>query len=411
VWRRGAEPIIERYWSIPKSHDTRAVSRGEAEEATDIAIAESVKRQLVSDVPLGVFLSGGVDSSLVVHYMARAGASPIRTFSVRFDEAAFDESAVARDVATRYGTEHHVFDAADVSGTDWIELVNKLDQPFADPAFIPLAALARLTRRSVTVALSGDGGDELFGGYARFLDTEDRYPTRSWANLLAGLIKRGLAPAALMRRTLSGRARIEYRKVEVGPYPGTRKDLAAYLQPEAVATARPDRVLEAWHALIDEFGGRATTDAMMRADIWSYLSEDCLAKTDRATMAFGLEARVPLLGNPVLDHVLPLQSSIHFDPAGKAILRALARKHLPEAVWRRNKRGFSVPLGTYFGGAWREVGDDLVSRCSVLAPWLQADAVSSLWGKARRGRASRRLMYTFLVLLAWLDKNGRKIST
>jgi asparagine synthase (glutamine-hydrolysing) len=141
------------------------------------------------------------------------------------------------------------------------------------------------------------------------------------------------------------------------------------------------------------------------------LSEDCLAKTDRATMAFGLEARVPLLGNPVLDHVLPLQSSIHFDPAGKAILRALARKHLPEAVWRRNKRGFSVPLGTYFGGAWREVGDDLVSRCSVLAPWLQADAVSSLWGKARRGRASRRLMYTFLVLLAWLDKNGRKIST
>ncbi|MFZ5862139.1 MAG: asparagine synthase (glutamine-hydrolyzing) [Nitrospirota bacterium] len=409
LWRKQAEPVIEAYWSIPGPNRAGAATRTEFIEAADAALAESVRRQLIADVPIGAFLSGGIDSSLVVHYMSAAGAKPVRTFSVRFAAASVDESAVALDVARQYGSEHTVFDAEDLSGDAWRTLIDTQDQPLADPAFVPLAALSRLTRQSVTVALSGDGGDELFGGYARFFDTEGRHPAKCWQPWLAALIRRGLAPPALTRRALSGRALIDYQKVELGPYPGTRKDFAAYLRPEALAATRPDRVLDQWHALLEQFGGQADTDAMMRADLWTYLSDNCLMKTDRAAMAFGLEGRVPLLGNPVLDLVLPQPASIHFDHAPKAVLRALAQRYLPRSVWDRPKQGFTVPLDRYFHGAWKAVGDELVSRSRELAPWLREEAIRSLWGQARH-RGSRRLMYTFLVLLAWLDRHHRNIT-
>lgn len=409
TWRHGEDAIVQRYWSVPCA-SKRALPRAELVEATDHAINESVRRQLVADVPIGAFLSGGVDSSLIVHYMARNAAHPIRTYSVRFPDAEFDESSAAKDVAGAFGTDHTVFDAEDISGSAWFDHVTALDQPLADPAYIPLASLSRLTRASVTVALSGDGGDELFGGYARFLDTEATYPPKFWHSALAALIRGGFAPAGLTRRTLSGRAMIDYRKVELGDFPGTRKDIASYLRPDTLSLAHPERTLEVWQHLISEFGGVANTDAMMRADLWTYLSENCLVKTDRASMACGLEARVPLLGNPVVDFILQFPSEVHFDPKPKSVLRALAKQHLPRSVWDRAKHGFSVPLQRYFNGAWREVGDDLVSRADDIAPWLRADAISALWRDARQKRGSRRLMYTFLVLLAWLEKNRAYVT-
>jgi asparagine synthase (glutamine-hydrolysing) len=409
TWSRNGKVKLRRYWSIPRA-GISAPDAAALIEASDQAIAESVRRQLVADVPIGVFLSGGIDSSLIVHYMAKGGARPIRTYSVRFPEAELDETSAAQDVANAFGTEHTVFDAEDISGEAWLKHVTALDQPLADPAYIPLASLSRLTRSSVTVALSGDGGDELFGGYARFLDTEAKYPASAWQPILAALIRAGLAPTGLTRRTLSGRAMVDYRKVELGNYPGTRKDVATYLAPDALAQASPDRTLEAWHKLIDEFGGVTDTDALMRADLWTYLSENCLVKTDRASMAFGLETRVPLLGNPVTDLILRYPSSVHFDPQPKAILRALAQRYLPRSVWGRPKHGFSVPLQRYFNGAWQDVAGDLVSRTRDIAPWLRGEAVDALWSASRRKQGSRRLMYTFLVLLAWLDRNRSHVT-
>jgi asparagine synthase (glutamine-hydrolysing) len=142
----------------------------------------------------------------------------------------------------------------------------------------------------------------------------------------------------------------------------------------------------------------------MRADLWTYLSENCLAKTDRASMAHGLEVRVPMLGNGVLDAVLGLPADAHLEPEGKALLRALARRHLPEAAWNRPKHGFSVPLRELFNGAWRETAERAVSRCREIAPFLDAPQVAALWEEAREGRGSRRLAYTFVVLLLWLEK-------
>jgi asparagine synthase (glutamine-hydrolysing) len=406
-WRVGTNgsypPATPRqWWDIPDAGG-KLPRREALIEETDILLAQAVKDQLVADVPLGAFLSGGIDSSLVVHYMAQAGASPLKTFSVRFAEAGFDESPAAQAVAERYGTEHHVLDAPELTADTLAAALADLDQPLADPAYIPTWALSRLTRQHVTVALSGDGGDELFGGYPRFLDSADRYPDSMGKRLLRLLLRHGLAPASLNRRALAGAELLLYRRVELGDYRGSRKDLRRYLSPAIARAARPQATLELWRELAAGHGAY-DRGALLRADLWTYLSENCLAKTDRASMAHGLEVRVPLLANAIQDRMLGLPAGVHFDAGGgKALLRALARRHLPEAVWDREKHGFSVPLRANFAGPWQDWCSAQVAAARMRAPWLDAAAIEALWHDARRGRGNVRLFYTFAVLLAWLE--------
>jgi asparagine synthase (glutamine-hydrolysing) len=168
---------------------------------------------------------------------------------------------------------------------------------------------------------------------------------------------------------------------------------------------RQEHTLEGWRHLALAFGGHMDTGSLMRADLWTYLSENCLAKTDRASMLHSLEVRVPMLSNAVLDRVLTLPARVHFDHAGgKVLLRRLAQKHLPERVWNRPKHGFSVPLQTYFNGQWQDVGNDFFDRSQRIAPFLDNNSLRALWNGAKTGTASRRLAYTFLVLLIWLDQ-------
>ena len=393
---------IEPYWKIPAPPKSNSKS---SLEELDALLRRTIEAQLVSDVPLGAFLSGGIDSSLIVHYMAEASARAPLTFSVRFPDAGYDESDAALAVARRYGTEHHVLDAPRLGAAELERALAALDQPLADPAYVPTYALAELTRRHVTVALSGDGGDELFGGYARFLDTEDLHPDGPARRLLRALVSLRLAPGALLRRGLAGQELLLYRHVELGPWPVSRKSLARYLAPEALARCRPQATLARWLELARAFGGRMTSAALMRADLWTYLSENCLVKTDRASMAHGLEVRVPLLGNALADFALAQPAARHLQPEPKALLRTLAREKLPREVWGRPKHGFSVPLLAGFNGPWRELCEHAVSRTRELAPFLDARAVQALWRSARAGRASRRLAYTFIVLLLWLERH------
>jgi asparagine synthase (glutamine-hydrolysing) len=399
-WQDG-KVRVEPYWSIPQP-----VASGDpdAGEKLDALLAETVSAQLVSDVPLGAFLSGGIDSSLIVHYMAQAKARPLLTFSVRFPEEGFDESPAARAVARQYGTEHHVLDAPRIGADELSAALGALDQPLADPAYVPTYELSRLARRHVSVALSGDGGDELFGGYKRFLDTEEKNPDSALKRMLRAAIGAGLAPGALLRRSLAGRDLLLYRRSELGPWSASRKSLSLYLKKEILQEARPEDALRLWRDLSSRYG-QVDSAALMRADLWTYLSENCLVKTDRAGMAHGLEVRVPLLGNPVVDFALAQPASAHLGPEPKALLRALAKKKLPKEVWDRPKHGFSVPLLENFRGPWRELCEGLVSRTSDLAPFLNARAVRTLWQDALEGRGSRRLAYTFVVLLLWLERN------
>ncbi|MDK9701968.1 MAG: asparagine synthase (glutamine-hydrolyzing) [Sulfuritalea sp.] len=402
-WKAGSRAKPRRWWTIPDATE-KAPKREALVEETDGLLAQAVKDQLIADVPLGAFLSGGIDSSLVVHYMAQAGARPIRTFSVRFAEAGFDESPHAQAVADQYGTEHHILDAPELTADTLAAALADLDQPLADPAYIPTWALSRLTRRHVTVALSGDGGDELFGGYPRFLDSADRFPDSIGKQILRGLLRHGLAPTSLRRRALAGAELLLYRRVELGDYRGSRKDLRRYLVAGVARAAQPERTLELWRELAARHGNY-DRGALLRADLWTYLSENCLAKTDRASMAHGLEVRVPLLANAIQDRMLRLPAAVHFDAGGgKALLRALARRHLPEAVWNREKHGFSVPLRANFAGPWRDWTDAQVAAAAARAPWLAAGPLAALWREARQGKGNVRLMYTFAVLLAWLER-------
>ncbi|MBE0613567.1 MAG: asparagine synthase (glutamine-hydrolyzing) [Burkholderiales bacterium] len=396
---------VEPYWTIPAESEVRPPGQEELAREFDALLQDSVRSQLVSDVPLGAFLSGGIDSSLMVHYMAGAGAKPVRTFSMRFGEAAYDETRHAEAVARQYGTEHHIIDAPDIGPDRLLETIVALDQPLADPAYITTAELSRLTRTRVTVALSGDGGDELFGGYARFLDIEANHPDTLVKRMLRALIASGLLPGSLRRRSLAGQDLLLYRRLELGPYEASRKSLKRYLGPTAWQACRPEKTLEGWRQLALAFGGRMDSGSLMRADLWTYLSENCLVKTDRASMLHSLEVRVPMLANAVLDRVLALPARVHFDDAGgKVILRRLAQMHLPEQVWNRPKHGFSVPLQAYFKGQWQNAGDEYFGRSSHIAPFLDSKSLSALWSGAKTGAASRRLAYTFLVLLIWLDK-------
>lgn len=395
---------LSAWWRVP-----RAPIRGDDQESliagADAAIRESVTRQLVADVPLGAFLSGGIDSSLMVKYLSEQSTSPIRTFSMRFSDEQFDESRHARAVAALYGCEHHEFSAPDVTGKVFAAAIGDLDQPLADPAYVMTHALSRLTREHVTVAISGDGGDELFGGYPRFLKTADHYPVKWWQSPARRLINAGVLPEALLRRTLSGVEMLHYQRVELGPWPG-RKDMRRVLMPDLVARAQPEKTLNLWRELLAEQGACIGSDALMRADLWTYLSENCLGKTDRASMAHGLEVRVPLLGQPVIDFALRQPAAVHLAGGLKSILTGLAKQTLPETVWNREKHGFSVPLHRYFNGEWQAVADDVFARCASIAPFLDAAAVRRLWAEGKTGRASRRLVYTLLVLLLWLDGRG-----
>lgn len=401
-WRESNMRVLQ-YWVIPQPAERREAAGATSE--LDTLLRETVAGQLVSDVPLGAFLSGGIDSSLIVHYMAEAGARPLLTFSVRFPEAGYDESQAALAVARRYGTQHHVLEAPRITGEVLQRALHALDQPLADPAYVATFELSRLARRHVAVALSGDGGDELFGGYARFLDTEDANADSVPKRILRALIAARAAPGALLRRSLAGQELLLYRRVELGPWPVSRKSLSRFLHPDFVRRAAPEDTLGKWMALARSFGGRMDSAALMRADLWTYLSENCLVKSDRAGMAHGLEIRVPLLGNRVVDFALAQPSERHLRPEPKALLRALAREKLPEGVWNRPKHGFSVPLLDNFRGPWRELCEHAISRARELAPFLDSGAVEAAWRSALEGRGSRRLAYAFIVLLLWLENH------
>ncbi len=236
VWRFGDQgPSIERYWRPPLSDaDLPVPSEAELEELLDGA----VKRQMISDVSIGVFLSGGIDSSLIAALMARHSAKPVRTFSIAFDDAAMNESPIAQLVAKQYGTDHTVLRAEEVGPEELLELIGRLDEPFADAAVVPTYALSKMTARHVKVALSGDGGDEVFGGYPKyFLGQLNGHglPLR-WLfhQSLRAFPWKPRGMSHLYRRTLSSQERVRWSFTTYGDFPIFRKDLRQVLMPATI---------------------------------------------------------------------------------------------------------------------------------------------------------------------------------
>jgi asparagine synthase (glutamine-hydrolysing) len=355
-WRFGAsEPTIERYWSPPLEDPALPVpDEFELEDLLD----KAVKRQMISDVPIGAFLSGGIDSSLLVAFMARHSAQPVRTFSVAFAESELDESPIAQLVARQFATEHTVLHTEDVGPEAVLELLGRLDEPFCDAAFVPTFALSAMTRRHVKVALSGDGGDEVFGGYMKYLQGQAHYPPLPFSSLLnRGLRALPWRPRGAGRvywRTLSSQDRIRFSWACYGDFPVFRKDLRQLLVRAYHTAAQVEKYFAPWERHAQRYGERFDTDVLMRTDLETYLSENCLMKTDRASMLASLEVRVPYLDEMVLDRILPVSTQAKICGSQlKALLMPIARRLLPREVWDRPKHGFNVPLDVRLAGAWR----------------------------------------------------------
>jgi asparagine synthase (glutamine-hydrolysing) len=361
----GGEPEVHTYWELRMTPDQTA-GEGEWAERLDHLLHEAVRLHMVSDVPVGAFLSGGLDSSTVVACMARASTAPVKTFSIGFDERDFDELAYARLVAHRYGTDHFEM----VVKPDVMSVLPRLawqfDEPFGDASAVPTYCVSKITRDHVAVALSGDGGDENFAGYRRYAEALRLHRRLDGAS--AGLFKPVLRWAAAQRAP-GARGRDFLRLLSMSPMDRyfrmmtyqSAETLGALLMPEAAAQVTLPPSAEIFARLAAQAGTRDYVSRLQYVDLHHYLPGDILTKVDRTTMLTSLEARVPLLDHVVMEHVARMPAGFKLKAGeGKHVLKRAMRPYLPEEVLSRRKMGFGVPLATWFRRDLKDFARDIL---------------------------------------------------
>ena len=408
---------VERYWRL--SYETRqpAPSVADATEQLRELLAESVKMRLVSDVPLGVLLSGGIDSSMVAALAVRASSETVKTFSIGFAEASFDESQYARAVAKFLGTDHHeerfsASLAANLVG----EIGAWMDEPISDPSLVPTYLLSRFTRKHVTVALGGDGGDEIFAGYPMYFG---HYMARAYL-AVPGFLRRGLVepmvnllPVKTKNLSFDYRARrfitashydeVARHHVWFGSF--TPDDTERLLSEEAQRASEPDIYRDA-RRLFAECDSKNIIERMQSLDTQFYLAEDILTKVDRASMAVSLEVRAPYLDPRVAEFAASLPPSYKLHGyTSKYILKKAAKGLVPPFVWRRGKKGFGVPFAKWLKSELRPLAHDLLSPERLRRTGLfNPDYVARLQNEHERGIANhRKLLWTLLSFELWRE--------
>jgi asparagine synthase (glutamine-hydrolysing) len=405
TWRSGRLTVTP-YWQ-PSAVETFDGSEREAVDQLQDVLTGAVSAHLMSDVPLGAFLSGGIDSSLVVALMARVSAARVKTFSIGFTQPEYDERAYARTVAEAFGTDHHE-DVVTPDGVSVLDqLVTHFDEPFGDASAIPTWYVSQLAARHVTVVLSGDGGDELFGGYDRYIQsprvaTADRFAPAALRRV-AGLVGAHLPRSVRGKRFLSHVARGERGRYldAIGFF--NADDKAGLLSPEL---RRQLSAVDPEHRLIrhfDRYAALSWPSQMMRFDIETYLPEDILTKVDRMSMAHSIESRVPLLDNSVIDFALTLPAALKIrNGRRKHVLKEVAARFLPAALIDRRKQGFGVPLDVWFRGSLRELfADTLLSARSLERGYFQPAFVRRLIREHLTGRDHTLRLWQLVVLERW----------
>jgi asparagine synthase (glutamine-hydrolysing) len=401
-----------RYWDLPEAPLVCHENMEDAEQRVAEKVKECVQRQLVSDVPLGVFLSGGVDSSLVA-----ANMGPANAFSIGFDDGSYNELPYARRVAEHIGAEH-VYDVLkpDVAGL-FGHLMEFLDDPIGDFSIFPTFLLSKLTRQYVTVALSGDGGDELFGGYETYV--AQRYS--HWYSYLPERLRTSWMPAMSRRLPPSQLKKGAINKVkrflEGAAYPESlghsrwrlfASDLLKdqLVRPEAriqMETPTGAHIVQ----LFEQARSRPSLDQQLYVDLRSYLVDNCLVKVDRMSMAESLEVRVPLLDRELVELAFELHPSLKLDGRNtKAVLKRVAARQLPRDCVYRPKEGFSMPMKHWLTSELREVLEEFLAPEKVRDTGVfQSEAVETLKSEHMRNVANHsHVLWSLIVFQAWHDR-------
>jgi asparagine synthase (glutamine-hydrolysing) len=429
--RHGSSPRSRIYWSARHAVESArsrplAGTDDELADRVEATLGDAVRDRMLADVPVGAFLSGGVDSSLVVALMQRHSTRPVRTFTIGFAEKSFDESAEASAVARHLGTEHTAVRVSDQDALDVIpHLADIWDEPFSDSSQIPTFLVSRLARSEVTVSLSGDGGDELFAGYNRHAWLE-----RLWRR--AGSVPAPLRQAvgAAMGRLPPGAVEHAARIGAAVPGPWRARNPATKFAKVGKILAADD-VADAYLALVSHWEDAATvvrrapalaslaahpeqwprlggvTEQLLWLDLIGYLPDDILTKVDRGAMAVSLETRVPFLDRDVVDLAWRLPMAVKLrGTTTKWILRRVLHRHVPPALVERPKMGFGLPVGEWLRGALRPWAEELLGPSRLRAQGvLDAEPIRRAWEAHVSGRRDLGYeLWDVLVLQAWLDR-------
>jgi asparagine synthase (glutamine-hydrolysing) len=399
--RRPFWDLLEHASEPPPERFEDAVDRLEG------LLGRAIERRLIADVPLGAFLSGGIDSSAVVALMQERSSQPVRTFSIGFRETAFDEAPHARAVAKQLGTDHTELyvdrgQALEVA----LGLPDLFDEPFADSSAIPTVLLSRLTRRHVTVALSGDGGDELFGGYAHYRKLARLLPLMRLPAFARGLLARlsPVAPAPDLQRGL--------RHLTASDACALAAQLVCHFPPEQIRDACGQEGAEIPPRFRWAFEGAPTDDPVRRAmfaDAASYLPDDILTKVDRASMSVALEARVPLLDHEVVRFALSLPRAFAWrGGVSKAPLRELLYRRVPRRLVERPKQGFGIPIETLLARELRDWPARYLNPARLAEEGhFEAGGISALVSSALAPSPSRERLWYLLCFERWFARTHR----
>jgi asparagine synthase (glutamine-hydrolysing) len=413
--KRNLLPTPKPYWSLTKSaiygnSNQLTLSEADIQKNLKIYIKNSVKKQMISDAPIGAFLSGGIDSSTIVALMQSQSNHPIRTFTIGFSENDFNEAQYAKKIAKHLGTNHTELYVSSKAAMDVIpKLPTIYDEPFSDSSQIPTFLLSQLAKPHVKVALSGDGADELFCGYDRYISTNNRSKK---LNLIPLSLRKILAYGI---KSISPNNWIGYKMhkganaLEAETLSNLYYILCSQWQDPTKTVINSKEPSTLLTNLKPELKGLNSQQEMMVLDFITYLPNDILVKLDRATMASSLETRVPFLDHKLIEYVWTIPHSLKLKKGdGKWILKQILNQYVPKNLTERPKMGFGVPLGSWLRGPLRDWAENLLNEKRLMQEgYFNPKLIRDKWSEHLSNKKNwEHALWNVLMFQAWIDANN-----